>query len=109
GGQHVRQLIASQALGRVLVGVCNTLWFRADAYYAVPWRGRWDTELGGVSLCLGIHIMDLLLFMLGDWTELYATMETVERRIDNENVSMAIVRFANGACVSVVNSAVSPR
>jgi predicted dehydrogenase len=89
--------------------VCNTLWYRPDEYYAVPWRGQWDTELGGVSLCLGIHIMDLLLYLLGDWTTLHAAMDTVERRIDNENVSMAIVRFDSGALISVTNSAVSAR
>ena len=49
-----------------LVGVCNTLWYRPDDYYAVPWRGRWETELGGVSMCLGIHLLDLLLFLLGE-------------------------------------------
>ena len=109
GGQHVRGLLSSGALGKVLVGVCNTLWFRPDAYYAVPWRGHWDTELGGVSLCLAVHIEDLLLYLLGDWSELYATMATVDRAIDDENVSMALVRFENGAQVSVTNSAVSPR
>jgi predicted dehydrogenase len=109
GGQHVRQLVRSGAMGRVLVGVCNTLWFRPDAYYAVPWRGHWETELGGATLCLAVHIIDLLLYVLGDWTELYATMETVDRTIDNENVCMALIRFENGATVSVTTSAVSPR
>jgi predicted dehydrogenase len=109
GAQHLRQLMQSEAMGRLLVGVCNTLWYRPDEYYAVPWRGHWDTELGGVSLCLGIHIMDLLVYLLGDWSEIRAMMSTLERKIDNENVSMAIVRFASGAMVSVTNSAVSPR
>jgi predicted dehydrogenase len=109
GGQHVRHLLQSRAMGNVLVGVCNTLWYRPEAYYAVPWRGRWETELGGASISLAIHIQDLLLYLLGDWTELYATMATVDRNIDDENVSMALVRFDNGAHVSITNSAVSPR
>jgi predicted dehydrogenase len=109
GAQHLRQLMQSEAMGRLVVGVCNTLWYRPDEYYAVPWRGRWDTELGGVSMCLGIHIMDLLLYLLGDWSEVRAMMATLERTIDNENVSMAIVRCGSGALVSVANSAVSPR
>jgi predicted dehydrogenase len=109
GGQHLKNLIEKEAMGRPLVGVCNTLWFRPEEYYAVPWRGRWDTELGGVSMCLGIHIMDLLLFLLGDWTTIRAVMATVERDIENENVSLAIVQFANGALVSITNSAVSSR
>lgn len=109
GGQHLRRLIQSEAMGRLRVGVCNTLWYRPAAYYAVPWRGRWDTELGGVSMCLGVHIMDLLLYLFDDWTEVRAMMATLDRDIENENVSMAIVRFENGALVSVANSAVSAR
>ena len=109
GGEHVQRLIGEGAFGRPLVGVCNTLWFRPDAYYAVPWRGRWETELGGATLVLAIHVIDLLLFLLGDWTEVYAAMDSVERQIEDENVSLAIVRFASGAVVSVTTSAVSPR
>jgi predicted dehydrogenase len=109
GGQHLRRLIQSRAMGPVHVGVCNTLWYRPADYYAVPWRGRWDSELGGVSMCLGVHIMDMVLYLLGDWTDVRAVMATVDRDIDNENVSLAIVRFQNGALVSMVNSAVSPR
>jgi predicted dehydrogenase len=110
GGQHVKTLIEQQTLGRMLVGVCNTLWYRPAAYYdGAPWRGHWDTELGGVSMCLGIHIMDLLLYLLGDWTTIRAMMATLERDIADENVSMATVRFDNGALVSVANSALSPR
>jgi predicted dehydrogenase len=89
--------------------MCNTLWYRHADYYAVPWRGHWDSELGGVSMCLGVHIMDLVLYLLGEWIDIRAVMATVDRDIDNENVSMAIVRFENGSLVSMVNSAVSPR
>ena len=53
--------------------------------------------------------MDLLLYVLGDWTSIRALMATVERDIDNENVSLAIVEFTNGALVSITNSAVSSR
>jgi len=67
--QHVRRLIDSGELGRPLVAVCNTLWYRDNAYYAVPWRGTWQSELGGVSMGHGIHIMDLLLYLCGDWSE----------------------------------------
>lgn len=109
GGQHLRRLIRSRAMGHLQVGVCNTLWYRPADYYAVPWRGRWASELGGVSLCLGLHIMDLLLYLFDDWTEIRAMMATLDRDIENENVSMAIVRFQGGAMVSVVNSAVSGR
>ncbi|MEU2537902.1 hypothetical protein [Streptomyces iakyrus] len=38
----LRRLVASGALGRPLVATCETLWYRPDEYFDVPWRGRWD-------------------------------------------------------------------
>src|ERR1051326_6047324 len=107
--EHVRRLAGSGMLGRPLVAVCNTLWYRDAAYYAVPWRGRWATELGGPTMGLGIHAMDHLLHLLGDWAEVRAQAATLDRDIEVEDVSMALVRFASGAMASVVNSALSPR
>jgi len=109
GGQHVKRLIESNEMGRPLVAVCNTLWYRDAAYYAVPWRGTWQTELGGVTIGHAIHIMDLLLYLLGDWSEISAWISTLDRAIEVEDVSMAMVRFDNGALASIANSVLSPR
>jgi predicted dehydrogenase len=106
---HLRRLAEEGLLGRPLVAVCHTLWFRDAAYYAVPWRGKWATELGGPTVGLGIHAMDHLLHLLGDWAEVRAHAATLDRAIEVEDVSMAIVRFANGTLASVINSALSPR
>jgi predicted dehydrogenase len=70
---HVRRLAAEGLLGRPLVAVCNTLWFRDATYYAVPWRGKWATDFGGPTMGLGIHAMDHLLHLLGDWAEVRAS------------------------------------
>jgi predicted dehydrogenase len=106
---HLRRLAEEGLLGRPLVAVCHTLWFRDATYYAAPWRGKWRTELGGPTMGLGIHAMDHLLHLLGDWTEVRAQAATLDRDIEVEDVSMALIRFANGALASVVNSALSPR
>lgn len=106
---HLRRLAEEGLLGRPLVAVCNTLWFRDASYYAVPWRGKWRTELGGPTMGLGIHAMDHLLHLLGDWAEVRAQAATLDREVEVEDVSMAIIRFASGALASVVNSALSPR
>jgi predicted dehydrogenase len=105
---HFLDLAASGQLGRPLVAVCNTLWFRDAAYYAAPWRGTW-AELGGPTMGLGIHAMDHLLHLFGEWSEVRAMAATLDRAIEVEDVSMAIVTFANRAVASVVNSALSPR
>jgi predicted dehydrogenase len=106
---HLKRIAAAGQLGRPLVGVCNTLWYRDAAYYAIPWRGRWETELGGPTMGLGIHAMDHFLDLMGEWSEVRAQAATLDREIEVEDVSMAMVRFANGAMGSIVNSALSPR
>ena len=107
--QHLKKLIAQNALGNPLVSVCNTLWYRPQSYYDVPWRGRYETEFGGPTMALGIHLMDLLLYIMGDWQEVHAMIGTLDRQIEVEDTSMALVRFENGAMGSIVNTALAPR
>ena len=109
GAQHLKRLTETEAMGRPLLGVCQTTWYRDPSYYEAPWRGRWETELGGASMGQGIHAMDLFLWLLGDWQEVRADMGTLDRDMEVEDVSMALVRFQNGAMGSIVNSVVSPR
>ena len=107
--RRLKELIADRTLGRPLIAVCHTTWFRDQAYFDVPWRGRWDTEGGGPTMGHGIHQMDLLLDVLGDWAEVRAIARRQARRTRTEDVSLAHVTFASGAVASVVNSVLSPR
>ncbi|ONI84110.1 oxidoreductase [Actinosynnema sp. ALI-1.44] len=109
GARNAVDLISSGALGQPLVALCTTTWYRDQSYFDVPWRGRWDTEGGGTTVGHGIHQIDLLLAMLGEWQEVRAMAGRLARAVDTEDVSMASVRFANGAMASIVNSALSPR
>lgn len=109
GGQHLKGLIDSGALGKPMVANALTTWYRTPGYYAVPWRGKWETELGGVTMGHGIHMMDFLLYLYGDWSEVRAMIGTLDREIEVEDVSMAIVRFAGGAMANITNSVLSPR
>lgn len=111
GARRLRALLddAAAPLGRPLVAVCNTLWYRDAEYFAAPWRGRWETEGGGPTMGHGIHQLDLLLAMLGPWVEVTAMAGRQARDTETEDVSMALVRFENGALASVINSVVSPR
>jgi len=53
--------------------------------------------------------MDMLLDVLGEWTEVSAVARTLARDMPTEDVSLAHVRFGSGAVASVVNSVLSPR
>jgi predicted dehydrogenase len=109
GQRRLKALAASGVLGRPLLAVCHTTWFRDQAYFDVPWRGRWDTEGGGPTMGHGIHQMDMLLDVLGEWTEVSAVARTQARTMATEDLSLAHVSFGNGAVASVVNSVLSPR
>jgi predicted dehydrogenase len=109
GVQHLKKLIERNELGRPLLGTCQITWYRDDAYYAVPWRGTWQTELGGCTMIHGIHAIDLLLWLYGPWREVSAKIGTLDHDIEVEDVSLALVEFENGALGSIINSVVSPQ
>ena len=106
---HVKRLLDEGAFGRALIAQCQTLWFRDASYFAVPWRGKWETEGGGPTLGHAIHQIDLLAFLLGDWESVQARLWRLDRETQTEDASTATVTFAGGAIASVVTSAVSPR
>lgn len=64
---------------------------------------------GGPTMGHGIHQLDLMLSLLGDWREVRAAMVTLDRAVETEDVSMAVVTFDSGAMASVGNSVLSPR
>ncbi len=109
GAARLREHIGAGTLGRPLVAVCHTLWYRGHSYYEPEWRGRWASEGGGPTMGHGIHQFDLALSLLGEWDEIRALTGTLDRDIETEDVSMAAVRLESGAMLSVVNSILSPR
>lgn len=106
---HVRRLLDEGALGRPLLALCHTLWFRDQGYFDVPWRGSWETEGGGPTLGHGIHQLDLLAWLLGDAEEVSGRLWRLGRETGTEDSSTAVITFANGVVASVVTSAVAPR
>lgn len=109
GGLALARLCRDGGFGEPTVAVCDTLWYRPDDYFALPWRGRWETEGGGPTMGHGIHQMDLMLAVLGPWSDVVAVAARQDRPTATEDLSCALVRFDNGTIATVVNSLVSPR
>lgn len=101
--------VAAGGLGVPMTAVCNTLWYRPDAYFDVPWRGTWASEGGGPTMGHGIHQIDTMLSILGPWREVVAVATRRARPVETEDLSHAIVTLESGMVVSVVNSLLSPR
>jgi predicted dehydrogenase len=80
-----------------VLGEASTKWYRTQEYYdSAPWRGTWAMD-GGALLNQGIHYVDLLRWCMGPVTEITAVCTTQTHRIEVEDTTLAIVRFASGA------------
>ncbi|MUK01677.1 gfo/Idh/MocA family oxidoreductase [Vibrio cholerae] len=106
---HVKGLLDAGAFGRTFSALCQTHWYRTADYFAVPWRGTWETEGGGTTLSHGSHQVDLLAYLLGEWTSVHATMWRLERDVETEDLSHASLVFASGAVASMVCTVLAPR
>jgi UDP-N-acetyl-2-amino-2-deoxyglucuronate dehydrogenase len=95
---HVRQLLEEQAFGRLVLGNALVPWWRSQAYYdSGAWRGTWALDGGGVLMNQAIHSIDLLQWLMGPVKSIYAYADTLVHSMETEDVSVAILRFANGA------------
>lgn len=95
---RVREAVASGALGRVTLAGAFMPYYRSDAYYAqASWRGTWDGDGGGVLMNQGIHLIDLLVWCLGDPQVVGAAAATLVRGVEVEDTAAATLRFPDGA------------
>ena len=80
-------------------GFGTVVWNRGEGYYASgAWRGRWQTEGGGVMINQALHTLDLLLWMMGDPDSVVATTENrhLDGVIEVEDTASALFRYADG-------------
>lgn len=102
GVQRVRRLIRDGELGKVQGAFSTLNWHRPPSYYACDWKGRWDTEGGGVVIDQAIHSLDLVRYMTGmDAVRVQAhTARRVLRNIEVEDEADAAITLENGAVYS---------
>ena len=101
GYQKALKLAREGLTGRAYPATIETHWRRLPAYYAVPWRGRFATELGGVLVAHAIHIHDMLCGLMGPIKSVQATLATRINTIEVEDCAVANLEMASGALVSL--------
>lgn len=98
----VHTAIQSGDLGRMVLGVVNIPYLRTQSYYdSAAWRGTWALDGGGALMNQGIHLIDLLLWYMGDIADVQARYDTMAHAIEVEDCITATVRFANGSFGSI--------
>ena len=92
--QAVRGAIAAGGLGRPVMGLALVPYFRPQSYYdSATWRGTWAQDGGGALMNQGIHIVDLLLWFMGDPEEVQGRAATLSHSIEVEDTLAASLRF----------------
>jgi predicted dehydrogenase len=100
GFAALNALQRTDLLGAPQVAALETHWNRGAAYYANPWRGTWEHELGGVVLSHAIHIHDLISNSFGSIADVSAMLATRINPIETEDCAALGFRTGSGALVS---------
>jgi predicted dehydrogenase len=80
--------------------------WRDRAYYeSDPWRGKWDSEGGGVLVNQSPHHLDLLQWMMGPAEEVSGYWANLSHPyVEVEDTAVAMIRFRNGGLGSITVS-----
>jgi predicted dehydrogenase len=104
--QRIRKAIDEGKIGKPALLQLTILGWRDEAYYkSDPWRGKWDTEGGGILINQAPHQIDLMNWFMGPIEEIRGWWDNVNHPyIEVEDSAAAAVRFKNGGMGSVLVS-----
>ena len=101
GLQKAKHIVELGLAGKPYLATVETAWKRTAAYYSVPWRGKWETELGGVLVTHAIHSHDLMTCLMGPIASVFARTATRVNPIEVEDCAVASLEMKSGALVSL--------
>jgi predicted dehydrogenase len=100
--KQVKAAIQGGDLGDLTLGVVTMPYYRPQTYFnQAEWRGTWALDGGGVLMNQGIHLVDLLVWFMGDPTQVQAYADTLHRDIEVEDTLAATLHFANGSLATI--------
>jgi predicted dehydrogenase len=96
--QFLKKAIPAGRLGKILQADAYVKWYRTAAYYSRPIKGSWATEGGGALINQAIHQVDMLLYLVGSVSQVFALWQLgALHQIESEDVVDALLRFDSGA------------
>ncbi|MDD2380883.1 MAG: Gfo/Idh/MocA family oxidoreductase [Mariniphaga sp.] len=104
--RRVKAAIEAGKLDRPVLGTVHMLGWRDKNYYdADAWRGTWNMEGGGVLVNQAPHQLDILLWFMGEISEVYGIWKNLNHPyIEVEDTALAIIKFKNGGIGNIVVS-----
>lgn len=104
--QRMKRAIDEGKIGTPALGVFIQYSWRDAAYYTSdPWRGKWDTEGGGVLVNQSPHQLDILLWLMGPAAEVSGYWANLNHpTVEVDDTAVASIRFRNGGVGSIITS-----
>jgi len=94
----VKQTIESGKLGRMVLGDAYLKYYRSQEYYdSGDWRGTWELDGGGALMNQGVHMVDILRWIMGPVETIFAQADHLVRRIEVEDTACAVIKWKSGA------------
>ena len=94
----LKKTIESGKMGKMILGDAYLKYTRSAEYYkSAGWRATWDLDGGGALMNQGVHGIDLINWMMGGISSVYAKCDTKVHNIPVEDTALAIVTFKSGA------------
>ena len=96
--------------GKPILGEVRFKWYRSGEYFehGSGWRGTWVMDGGGSLANQGSHLLDLLLWFMGEPERVYAETAIANHDIETEDLAMAILNFASGAKGTILGTTTFP-
>lgn len=95
---EAKRRIQSGMYGDVMGAKGILTWQRTPEYYhSADWRGKWDTEGGGLIINQAVHLLDLLTYLAGSCNSMRASIHnrTLQGVIEVEDTAEATL-YRNG-------------
>jgi predicted dehydrogenase len=107
---RVAEALRQGWLGQPILGEVRFKWFRSQDYFrhGTGWRGTWAMDGGGSLANQGSHLIDLLLWFMGEPVKVYAETAIMNHQIETEDLGMAILNFKGGARGTILGTTTFP-
>lgn len=97
--RHLKATVSAGKLGQIVHVGGYVPWYRAPEYYSRGgWRGSWQFDGGGALMNQGIHVVDMLQWLVGKPVRrvMASVAHTAHRTIEVEDTAAAVLEFEGG-------------
>jgi len=101
GLQKLKRLVDHGISGQPYLSTVEVAWRRREDYYSAPWRGKWETELGGTLLTHAIHHLDMLYYIVGPVRSVYARTASLVNPTEVEDSASVSLEMENGSLATL--------